>query len=54
MNSFSVAELHCQTLGLAAPEIFLGLAACVILMLDLLLPEAQRHTTGVLVRDLAC
>ncbi len=47
MNSFSVAE-YTSTLGLAAPEIFLGLAACVILMADLLLPEERRQTTGVL------
>ena len=32
----------------ALPEIFLSLAACVILMLDLLLNEAQRRWTGVL------
>ena len=34
---------HC-----AAPEIFLGSAACAILMLDLLLTDAQRRWTGVL------
>jgi NADH-quinone oxidoreductase subunit N len=32
----------------ARPEIFLGLAACAILMLDLLLNDAQRRWTGVL------
>src|SRR5271154_5265157 len=32
----------------AWPEIFLGLAACAILMLDLLLNDAQRRWTGVL------
>jgi NADH-quinone oxidoreductase subunit N len=32
----------------ACPEIFLGLAACAILMLDLLLNDAQRRWTGVL------
>ena len=32
----------------AWPEIFLSLAACVILMLDLLLNDAQRRWTGVL------
>ena len=47
MNSFSVADFN-SGLGLAAPEIFLGLAACAILMLDLLLTDAQRHWTGVL------
>jgi NADH-quinone oxidoreductase subunit N len=47
MNSFSVADYN-STLGLAAPEIFLSLAACVILMADLLLTDAQRHWTGVL------
>ncbi|MGO9991132.1 MAG: NADH-quinone oxidoreductase subunit NuoN [Steroidobacteraceae bacterium] len=47
MNSFSVADFN-SGLGLAAPEIFLGVAACAILMLDLLLTDAQRHWTGVL------
>jgi NADH-quinone oxidoreductase subunit N len=32
----------------ACPEIFLGLAACAILMLDLLLNDAQRPWTGIL------
>ena len=32
----------------AWPEIFLALAACAILMLDLLLNEAQRRWTGIL------
>lgn len=32
----------------ACPEIFLGLAACAILMLDLLLNDAQRRWTGIL------
>jgi NADH-quinone oxidoreductase subunit N len=32
----------------ARPEIFLGLAACFILMLDLILSDAQRRWTGVL------
>ena len=32
----------------AWPEIFLGLAACAILMLDLLLNESQRRWTGIL------
>jgi NADH-quinone oxidoreductase subunit N len=47
MNSFSVADFN-MGLGLAGPEIFLSLAACAILMLDLLLGDAQRHWTGVL------
>ncbi len=47
MSAFSVADFNAG-LGFAAPEIFLGLAACVILMLDLLLSDAQRHWTGVL------
>jgi NADH-quinone oxidoreductase subunit N len=47
MNAFSVADFN-SGLGLARPEIFLGLAACAILMLDLLLNDAQRHWTGVL------
>jgi len=44
---FNVAEFN---LGLvyARPEIFIGLAACGILMLDLLLNDAQRRWTGVL------
>lgn len=47
MNAFSVAEFN-SGLGFAGPEIFLGLAACAILMLDLLLRDSQRHWTGVL------
>src|SRR5277367_3021348 len=35
-------------LAYACPEIFLTLAACAILMLDLLLNDAQRRWTGVL------
>jgi NADH-quinone oxidoreductase subunit N len=37
-----------QGLNYAAPEIFLGLAACAILMLDLLLSDAQRRWTELL------
>jgi NADH-quinone oxidoreductase subunit N len=37
-----------EGLVFARPEIFLGLAACAILMLDLLLTDAQRRFTGVL------
>src|SRR5580704_3393962 len=37
-----------QGLSYAAPEIFLGLAACAILMLDLLLSDAQRRLGEVL------
>ncbi len=47
MNSFSVIDFN-SGLGLAGPEIFLSLAACAILMLDLMLNDAQRHWTGVL------
>jgi len=47
MNAFSVAEFN-SGLGLAVPEIFLGIAACVLLLMDLLLPERQRQWTGVL------
>jgi NADH-quinone oxidoreductase subunit N len=47
MNSFSVSEFN-SGLGLAGPEIFLSLAACAILMLDLMLNDARRHWTGVL------
>jgi NADH-quinone oxidoreductase subunit N len=44
---FSVSEFNAGLIY-ACPEIFLGLAACAILMLDLLLKDAQRHWTGVL------
>ncbi len=47
MNSFNVIDFN-SGLGLAGPEIFLSLAACAILMLDLTLKDAQRHWTGVL------
>src|SRR6202043_4018356 len=50
MNSlaqFSVSQFNAG-LAYASPEIFLGLAACAILMLDLLLNDAQRRWTGVL------
>jgi NADH-quinone oxidoreductase subunit N len=44
---FSVGQFDAG-LGYASPEIFLGLAACAILMLDLMLSDAQRRWTGVL------
>jgi NADH-quinone oxidoreductase subunit N len=47
MNSFSAIDFN-SGLSLAAPEIFLSVAACAILMLDLMLKDAQRHWTGVL------
>jgi len=50
MNSlapFSASQFNSGLLY-ACPEIFLGLAACAILMLDLLLNDAQRRWTGVL------
>jgi NADH-quinone oxidoreductase subunit N len=47
MNAFSVAEFN-SGLRFAGPEIFLGLAACAILLLDLMLRDAQRHWTAVL------
>src|ERR1700723_3693569 len=50
MNSFvpfNVSQFN-DGLVYACPEIFLGLAACAILMLDLLLNDAQRRWTGVL------
>ncbi len=47
MNGFNVAEFNAG-LHYAAPEIFLALAACAILMLDLLLSDARRSWTGVL------
>jgi NADH-quinone oxidoreductase subunit N len=47
MNAFNVADFN-SGLGLAVPEIFLGVAACVLLIMDLLLPEHQRPWTGIL------
>ncbi len=47
MNAFSVDDFNAG-LNLARPEIFLGLAACGILLLDLLLSEAQRYWIAVL------
>ncbi len=50
MNSlaqFSVSRFNADLLY-ACPEMFLGLAACAILMLDLLLRDSQRRLTGVL------
>ena len=47
MNAFSVADFN-SGLGLAGPEMFLGGAACALLLLDLVLGDAQRHWTGVL------
>jgi len=47
MNSFSAADFNAG-LSLAAPEIFLGVTACAILMLDLLLRDAQRKLNGIL------
>jgi len=44
---FSASQFNTGLLY-ACPEIFLGLAACAILMLDLLLNDAQRRWTGVL------
>jgi NADH-quinone oxidoreductase subunit N len=50
MNSLAQFSASQFNTGLiyACPEIFLGLAACAILMLDLLLNDAQRRWTGVL------
>jgi NADH-quinone oxidoreductase subunit N len=50
MNSFAPFNVSQFNAGLvyACPEIFLGLTACAILMLDLLLNDAQRRWTGVL------
>jgi len=47
MNGFSVAEFDAG-LVLARPEIFLGTAACAILLLDLLITDAKRSIIGVL------
>lgn len=46
MNAFNVADFDAG-LVYARPEIFLGLASCAILLVDLLLKPAQRHWTGV-------
>jgi NADH-quinone oxidoreductase subunit N len=49
MNAASFnPSLFVQGLSYATPEIFLGLAGCAILMLDLMLSDAQRRWTGVL------
>src|SRR5258708_17373159 len=50
MNSLAQFSVNQFNTGLvyACPEIFLGLPACAILMLDLLLNDAQRRWTGVL------
>jgi NADH-quinone oxidoreductase subunit N len=45
MNGFNVAEFNAG-LHWAAPESFLGAAACAILLLDLLLSEARRGWIG--------
>ena len=47
MYSFDVIDFNSR-LVLARPEMFLSLAACAILLLDLLLNDAQRHWTGIL------
>src|SRR6202140_5263180 len=45
LAQFSVSQFNAGLIY-ACPEIFLGLAACAILMLDLLLNDAQRRWTG--------
>ena len=47
LAQFSVSQFNAG-LNYATPEIYLGLAACAILMLYLLLNDAQRRWTGVL------
>ena len=47
MTAFNVADFNAG-LVYARPEIFLGAAACVILLLDLVLSDARRLWTGVL------
>ncbi len=47
MNAFSVAAFNAG-LNLAAPEVFLGLAGCAILLLDLLIADSRRHWTAAL------
>ena len=46
LAQFSAGQFN-TGLVYAGPEIFLGLAACAVLMLDLLLNDAQRRWTGV-------
>jgi NADH-quinone oxidoreductase subunit N len=52
MNSYQVAQFSVDqfTAGIvyARPEIFLSVAACAILMLDLVIADSQRYWTGVL------
>jgi NADH-quinone oxidoreductase subunit N len=50
MNALVQFDPNMFSAGLtfACPEIFLGLAACAILLLDLMLSDAQRRWTGVL------
>jgi NADH-quinone oxidoreductase subunit N len=47
MYSFNVADFN-SGIAYARPEIFLSVAACAILMLDLVLADTQRLWTGVL------
>ena len=47
MNAFSVAAFT-SGLNLATPEIFLALAGCAILLLDLLIGDSRRHWTAAL------
>jgi NADH-quinone oxidoreductase subunit N len=47
MYAFSVADFNAG-LSYAKPEIFLGSAACAILLLDLVLTDSRRHWTGVI------
>ncbi len=47
MNAFNVAGFN-GGLVFAMPEIFLGAAACAILMLDLFFEDANRHWTAIL------
>jgi NADH-quinone oxidoreductase subunit N len=47
MNGFNVAEFN-ASLVYARPEIFLCAAACAILLLDLIISDAQRRWIGVL------
>src|ERR1700737_4604631 len=47
LAQFSVSQFN-KELVYACPEMFLGLAACAILMLGLFLNDAQRRWTGVL------
>ena len=48
MNSFNAADFNAGLVLLLLPEVFLGTAACLILMLDLFVSQANRAITSTL------